>query len=85
MTYQIIYSDEAKKQIKKLDSQVSERIILVIERCKINPYSHVTKIVGTDYFRARAGDWRIIMKIENNTLMILIVKVGKRKNIYDKR
>jgi mRNA interferase RelE/StbE len=83
MTYQILYSEDARKQIKKLDNHVSERIVSVIERCKINPYTHVTKVVGTDYFRARAGDWRILMKIENNQLFILVVKIGRRENIYD--
>lgn len=83
MVYQIIYSKEADKQLERLDKHISERIISVIERCRINPYSHVTKVIGTNYFRARAGDWRILMKIENNQLLILILKIGMRENIYD--
>ena len=82
MSYSVLFSAEAKKQFDKLDKSVSERIIAVLERCKINPYSHVVKVVGTPYFRARAGDYRIIMKIENNQLLILVVKIGKRENIY---
>ena len=85
MVYQITYSQKVDKQLEKLDSITRERIIAVIDRCKINPYSYVIKVIGTDYFRARAGDWRIFMKIENHKLLILVLKIGKRENVYDKK
>ncbi len=85
MVYQITYSQKADKQLEKLDSTTRERIIAVIDRCKINPYSYVIKVIGTEYYRARAGDWRIFMKIENGQLKILILKIGRRENIYDKK
>ena len=81
--YSVTFSEVAQKQFEKLEKNTQERIFAVLSRCKINPYTHVTKVVGTEYFRARAGDWRIIMKIENNQLLILVVKIGKRENVYD--
>lgn len=83
MVYQIIYSREAEKQLKKLDKHTSERIILVIERLRIRPYIHVKKVIGTNYFRARAGKWRIFIKIENNELQILVLKIKRRENVYE--
>jgi mRNA interferase RelE/StbE len=44
----------------------------------------VTKLVGDPGYKLRVGDYRIIMDIENNKLKILVLKVGQRKNIYDK-
>jgi len=82
--YSLIFLETAQKQFEKLEKNTQERILAVLDRCKINPYTHVTKVVGTEYFRARAGDWRIFMRIENNKLLILVVKIGKRENVYDK-
>ena len=84
MTYQIIYSPDAQKQLKKMDLHLRKRIISVIERLRINPYNYVIKVVGTEYFRARAGDYRIFLRIENNELQVLILKIKRRENAYDR-
>ena len=44
MTYEIIFSDKAFKQIKKLEKNIQERIIKVLERIRIRPESFVTKL-----------------------------------------
>lgn len=84
MTYEIIFSDKALKQIKKLDKKIQERIIAVLERIRVRPEAYVTKLVGDPGYKLRVGDYRIIMDIENNKLKILVLKVGHRKNIYDR-
>ena len=82
MTYEIIFSDKALRQIKKLEKNVQERIIAVLERIRIRPETYVTKLVGDPGYKLRVGDYRIIMDIDNKILRILILKVGHRKNIY---
>ena len=84
MTYEIIFSDKALKQLKKLEKIVQERIIAVLERIRVRPETYVTKLVGDPGYKLRVGDYRIIMDIDNKILRILILKVGHRKNIYDK-
>jgi mRNA interferase RelE/StbE len=84
MTYDIIFSDKALRQIKKLEKKIQERIIAVLERIRVRPEAYVTKLVGDPGYKLRVGDYRIIMDIENNKLKILVLKVGQRKNIYDK-
>ena len=84
MTYSVTFSDKARRQIKKLEREVQERIIAALERIRIRPGAHVTKLVGDPGYKLRVGDYRIIMDIDNNELQILILKAGHRKNIYDK-
>jgi mRNA interferase RelE/StbE len=83
MTYEIVFSDKALNQLKKLEKNVQERIIAVLERIRVRPETYVTKLVGDPGYKLRVGDYRVIMDIDNKTIRILILKVGHRKNIYD--
>ncbi len=83
MTYDIIFSDRAFRELKKLEKNVQERIISVLERIKVRPSAYVTKLVGEPGYKLRVGDYRIMMDIDNKRLIILVLKVGLRKNIYD--
>ncbi len=84
MTYDIIFSDRAFREFKKLEKNVQERIISVLERIRIRPSAYVTKLVGEPGYKLRVGDYRVIMDIDNKRLIILVLKVGLRKNIYDR-
>ncbi len=83
MSYEIIFSDLSLKQLKKLEKPLQERIIATIERCRIRPQDHVKKLVGNPYYRLRAGDYRVIMDIQQGELRILVLEIGHRRNIYE--
>jgi mRNA interferase RelE/StbE len=80
--YEIFFSDSAVKQLHKLDKQMQQRIIAALERIRIKPESYVKKLVGEPGFRLRVGDYRVLMDIDQGRLMILVIKVGHRKDIY---
>lgn len=82
MTYGIIFSDSALKQLKKLEKNVQKRIISTLERIKIRPQAHVTKLVGDPGYRLRMGDYRVILDIDEGNLIILVIKIAHRKKIY---
>jgi len=84
MSYEIIFSDFADKQLKKLPINIQKRIISTLKRCRIRPYPHVRKLVGSKYFRLRIGDYRVILDIIDNKLVIHVIEVGHRKNVYKK-
>jgi len=84
MTYNVIFSDKALRQLKKMEKNVQERIIAVLERIRIRPEQYVTKLVGDPGYKMRVGDYRIIMDIDNKKLQILVLKVGHRKNVYER-
>jgi len=81
--YEIIFSIKAKKQLIKLERNTQERIISALEKIRIRPETFVTKLIGDQGYKLRVGDYRVIMDIEKNSLIILVIKVGHRKNIYN--
>ena len=85
MSYSIRYSVRATKELKKLDQETVLNILKVIERIRIRPYSYVQKIVGTEYYRLKVGQYRVILDIINQDLIILIIRIGHRRNVYKKK
>jgi len=84
MTYQIFFTDKAKKQLEKLEKVEQERIIKSLERIRIRPEAYITKLVGDPGYKLRVGNYRVILEIEKEKLLILILIIGHRKNIYVK-
>ena len=84
MTYQIFFTEKATRQLKKLEKADQERIIKSIERIRIRPEAHVSKLVGDPGYKLRVGTYRIILEIKKETLIILVLLIGHRKNIYEK-
>ena len=80
--YTILFSATADKQFGKLEKPVQERIIRSLERLRINPSPHVTKLVGEIGYRLRVGDYRVILDILNDRLIVLVIKIGHRSTIY---
>jgi mRNA interferase RelE/StbE len=80
--YEIIFSQKAKKQLFKLEKNIQKRIIGSLERIRIRPGSYITKLIGDPGYKLRIGDYRIIMDIDNNNLVILVIKIGHRREIY---
>jgi mRNA interferase RelE/StbE len=82
--YDLIYSPTALKQLEKLEHGVRERVVRVLERLRIRPEScDIKKLVGMQGYRLRVGDYRIIFDMEKEKLLILVLQIGHRKNIYD--
>lgn len=85
MKFQIIWSEPASKELKKLDRSIAKRIFKKVTQLGENPLLFdVTKIVGEPYYRLRVGDYRVIFDIQNDKLRIIILKAGHRKNIYSR-
>ncbi len=82
MPFEVIWSDSAARQLKKLDRTVARRIFDSVGNLHENPYRFVRKLVNSPYYRLRVGDYRIILDIQENVLRILVVKVGHRESIY---
>jgi len=81
--YEIIVSDLAKKQLSKISQEMKDRIGIVLERIRIRPFHFVKRLVGSTYYRLRVGDYRIILDIKEDKLIIFIIELGHRRNIYN--
>jgi len=80
--YEIIFTEKACKQLNKLEKDVQRRIIATLDRCRINPYRHFIKLVGETAMKLRVGEWRVIADINEGKLIVLVLKIGHRRNIY---
>ncbi|MBI1939825.1 MAG: type II toxin-antitoxin system RelE/ParE family toxin [Ignavibacteriales bacterium] len=81
--WQIYYSSQASKFIKRLSGETKERIKLAIESLQIN-HDLGKQLTGSlkGLRSLRVGNYRVIYKKELDELIILIVAVGHRKNVY---
>lgn len=80
--YSVEFSKKAENQLFKLQRDVQERIIKTLERIRVRPQDFIEKLVGEPGFKLRVGDYRVFLDIDNNRLIILVLKLGHRKNIY---
>ncbi len=82
MTYEIVFTAKARSQLEKLDRQAQKRVVSILDRIRIRPRHYASRMVGNPYFRVRAGDYRIIMDIQENKLIVMVLYIGHRKRIY---
>lgn len=82
--YRISYKKSVDKDLRKLSSSVRKQIVIKIQSLAVDPKpSGVTKLRdSTNLFRVRHSDYRIIYQIKDKELVILIVKVGHRREVY---
>ena len=84
MNYKILISPKANNFLKKLNKPNKERIENKLRDLSKNPELGkplTGKLAGL--WSLRIGDYRTIYQIKNNELLILVLKIGHRKNIYD--
>ena len=84
MAYQVLTSQAARRDLKRIRGPARRRIADAIDDLASDPRPHgYAKLVGDDeLYRVRVGDYRIVYKIEDNRLIVLVVRVGHRKDIY---
>ena len=85
-SYRIEWKNSAKKELRKLDRTVIPKIVAAVESLATTPHPEGhKKLQGSEHtYRIRIGDYRVVYSIEDQVLLIEIVKVGHRKNIYKK-
>lgn len=76
---EIEFTRSALKDLKNLPARVRRRVIGVLLRIRNNPWKYSRKLTGTDFYRVRAGDYRIIIGIEKK---IYVLRIAHRKKIY---
>ncbi len=86
MEWRIELKAKAAQAINKLDVQQRKRIRDFLKKQSIqsNPRATGKALQGqlSGYWRYRVGDYRLICQIKDNELIILVIEIGHRKNIY---
>ena len=87
MTYRVEVAPAALRQLRKLDQQARRRIQAAIELLAEQPRpSGAKKLVGGEgEWRVRTGDHRVVYEIRDDMLLVLVIAVGHRRDIYQHR
>ncbi len=87
MRYKVEYTKTAVKQLKKMDKKIAALILSYIENKLVNCEN--PRVMGKalqenldDKWRYRVGDYRILAKIEDEKVIITVVEIGHRRDIY---
>jgi mRNA interferase RelE/StbE len=82
--YRIEWTRSAAKELRKLPRQMIPKLVAAVDNLTSNPYPQgVRKLVGTENsYRIRVGDYRILYNIVEHRLIVEIIRVGHRKDVY---
>lgn len=81
--YSVEFTKTAENQLSKLPLELQKRFVAVLERIKIRPFHFIKRKEGSPYFIMRVGEHRAILDVKTDKLIIYIMDLGHRKNIYD--
>ena len=86
MTYSVLFTKSARKELDRLPDDVAERCLEALGYLSQNPFSRVLqvkKLAGPDaLYRLRIGDYRIVYEIQKHQLIVLVIKIGHRGDVY---
>ncbi len=88
MKYRVELTEQAKKQLKKMDKSTAALIIgwmrKNLDGC-LDPRLHGRGLTSnrSGQWRYRVGDYRLIAQIEDSRIVILVLSIGHRRDIYD--
>lgn len=86
MQYRLDYTSAARKEIERLDRSMQQRILSRIATLADDPRPRGSvKLAGEDAYRIRIGDYRVIYSIHDNRLLVLVIDVGHRREVYRRR
>ncbi|MCA0436964.1 MAG: type II toxin-antitoxin system RelE/ParE family toxin [Austwickia sp.] len=87
MTFRVEVAPAAARQLRKLDPPARRRVQAAIELLATQPRpAAATQLLGGDgAWRVRTGDYRVVYEIHDDVLLILVIGVGHRREVYRRR
>jgi len=82
--YKVEFKHKAIKQLKKLPKPTIKKIADCVDKLMVDAYPNgCKKLVGTESsYRIRIGHYRVVYSVFENRLIIQIIKIGHRRDIY---
>ena len=84
--YRIEYSRQAQKALIRMPTNAARLVRSKIEQLAANPLgpnNNVKRLKGVDAFRLRVGDWRVVYELHHRTVVVFIIRIGPRSNVYE--
>jgi mRNA interferase RelE/StbE len=84
MAYTVIYQGPAEAALRKLPKEIQARIIRKVDQLAGDPFPHGTEKLSAaaDLWRIRIGDYRVIYTVERKELLVLVLTIGHRREVY---
>ena len=83
--YEVVYTKQVDRTLRRMSRNQAQVIRIKIEGIAQNPYAqhnNLTKLVGRSGYRLRVGDWRILYELQDQQLILLVVKIASRGDVY---
>lgn len=82
--YHVEFTPAAEKELRSLDRPFQTQVFQKIESLADDPRPHgVEKLKGDDgFYRIRSGNYRIVYTINDKVLVVLVIRIGDRKEVY---
>jgi len=83
--YRILFTKQADKMLRKMPRNTAQLIRERLAQLADGPYArnpNVTRLQGRPGYRLRVGDWRVTYDIEDDRLIILVLKIATRGGVY---
>ena len=83
--YKIVFTNQVHKSLRRIPINIVIHIRKRLDQIAKDPYAkdiYITKLQNRPGYRLRAGDWRVIYDIREDELVILVLKIGSRGEIY---
>jgi len=86
MTYRVVLSPSATRQLRKFDPDLRRRIQAVLELLAENPRPPAASrlVGGAGEWRVRTGDDRVIYEINEGRLLVLVLRMSHRREVYER-
>jgi mRNA interferase RelE/StbE len=84
VTWRVEFRPSARAELRALDRSVQTRVLRSLAKLAINPRSsaNVKAMKGSDQYRLRVGDWRVVYELHDAVLLVLVARVGNRRDVY---
>ena len=84
-TYSVEFTRKARDGLNQIHPTQRDRIIAALELLSMNPYvSKAVSLAGTDSMRVRVGNYRIVYQVFESALLIHVVNISHRRDVYKK-
>lgn len=81
--FDLVFKESVSKDLKEIPKQDVQRILERIDALRDEPRPQGSvKLSGKEYYRVRQGNYRIIYEIQDAQLVVIVIKVGHRREVY---